>query len=273
MELNDHLKALVEKELQLLGYRNNSIKMSRGTSVGDNYLAVITLIDINAIDAECKPAKLHWIAKTAHQSKQFREYVKLEFVYNREVYMYREILPTFEKLQKKTIAEPQLFKSYPRFITSSLEEFHETVIMENLKAKGYIMKNRREPLDYNHTKYVITHYAKFHALSYALREQDPEKFEKIAKNIESHFFDDYNKESMQTTFASICGRAFKAFTEDDEKELALLRHLEEHAYEVLTFSCKGSEAGKYAVFLHGDSWINNMLFKYDVSNFSVNVIT
>lgn len=266
MELNDknsYLRSLVERELKSLGYRSNTIKMSRGTSVGDNYLAVITLVDINANTPEGEPIKLHWIAKSAHQNKQFREHVKLYFVYSREIYIYTEVLPAFEQLQKRnTISQP--FKDYPRFITSSMEEMHETVVMENLKAKGYIMKSRREPLDYTHIKYVITHYAKFHALSFALRDQHPEKFEEIAKNTQTNFFDGTNRESMQEAMSTTCTRAIKCFTDDNEKELKLLRYLEEYSYDVLEYSCKGSKAGKYGVIIHGDSWINNMLFRYEV---------
>lgn len=266
MELNDansHLRRMVEEELKSLGYRNNIIKMSRGTSVGDNYLAVITLVDINANTPEGEPTKLHWIAKCAHQNKQFRQNIKVYAVYSREIYMYTEVLPAFEQLQKiNAVSEP--FKEYPHFITSTMEEMHETIIMENLKAKGYIMKNRREPLDYTHTKYVITHYAKYHALSFALRDQHPEKFEEIAKITQTSFFDDSSREAMEVTMNSTCTRAIKAFTEDDQKELELLRYLEKYCYDVLEYSCRGSEAGQHGVIIHGDSWINNMLFRYEV---------
>lgn len=264
-ETSEYLKSLVEKELKSRGYQDSTIKMSRGTSVGDNYLAVITLIDINTETADGKPVKLHWIAKTAHQNKLFREHVKIYFVYSREILMYTMVLPTFDELQKKNPpSEP--FKHYPRFITSSMEEMNETVIMENLKAKGYVMKNRREPLDYAHTRYVLTHYAKFHALSFALRDQDPKKFKEIEDSLQGHFFNGSNREAMQTSLAATCVRAFKCFTEENSEELKLLRYLEENAYDVLEYSCGGSSVGKEAVVIHGDSWINNMLFKYEVSH-------
>lgn len=266
MDLNDRsdLKSLVENELQSLGYRKSDIKMSRGTSIGDNYLAVITLIDINTSNKEGKPLKLHWIAKSAHQNKQFREHVRIDLVFSREIYIYTEVLPAFEQLQLKN-ALSQPFKCYPHFITSSMEHMHETVVMENLKANGFIMRNRTEPLDYFHTKYVLTNYAKFHALSFALRDQDPGKFEEIADGLKSNFFDGSNREAMQTTMSSNCARAAKGFGEKDEEELKLLRYLEEHAYDVLLYTCNGDEAREHGVVLHGDSWINNMLFKYDVS--------
>lgn len=268
MELNgisDNLQNLIEKQLQLLGYGSCNIKMSKGTTTGDNYLSVIALIDIHTKTAEGESVKLHWIAKSAHQNKQFREHVKVNFLFTREIYVYSQILPSFEHLQKqKGLA--QLFQPYPHFITFSLEDMCETVIMENLKAAGYIMKNRREPLDYIHTKYVFTHYANFHALSFALHNQNPEKFQALAENMKSNFFDKSSKKAMQESLAATFTRAFKCYTEDNKEELELLRYLEEHAYDVLTHSCNIDVPGNSEVFIHGDSWINNMLFNYEVSS-------
>lgn len=267
MELNrisDNLQNLIEYQLHSLGYGGCNIKISKGTTTGDNYLSVIALLDINADTAEGKPVKLYWIAKCAHQNKQFREHVRVNFLFNREVYMYTQILPTFDNLQKEK-GLSQLFQPYPQFITFSLQDMCETVIMENMKAAGYIMKNRREPLDYVHTKCVFTHYAKFHALSFALQDQNPGKFQEFAKNMKSNFFDESNKEAMQLSLAATFTRAFKCYTEDNKEELKLLRYLQEHAYDVLTYSCSSDVVGNCEIFIHGDSWINNMLFKYEVS--------
>lgn len=263
-EVYDDLQSLVEKELKVRNYNNSNIKLSRGTVNGDNYLAVITLIDINTSTAEGKPAKLHWIAKSAYKNKQFRENINVSFIFSQEIYVYTQILPAFEYLQRKRNLA-QIFKPYPQFLASSLQNMCETVIMENLKAHRYVMKSRREPLDYNHTKFVITHYAKFHALSFALRDQYPEKFQELAGNMKSNFFSEANTDEMQTAMAATCTRALKCFTEDNKKELKLLNYLEKHAYDVITYSSNGDVAGNHAVFIHGDSWINNMLFKYEVS--------
>lgn len=267
-KIYDGLLILIEKELKLRGYKNNDIKMTKGTTTGDNYLSIIALIDINSSTAEGKPEILHWIAKCAHQNKQFREQIKVDFVFSREVYIYTKVFPTFEDLQRQR-GLSQLFKPYPKFITSSLENMNETVVMENLKANGYLMKNRREPLDYVHTKYVLTNYAKFHALSIALKDQNFEKFQELTENLKNNFFDDKCMEAMQPTLAATFTRALKCFTEDNEKELKLLRYLEKNACDVLTYSCNRDVVGNCEVIIHGDSWNNNILFKYEVSSFQL----
>lgn len=268
MASNDILKSLevlVQKKLKSLEITNYDIEMSPGSEKGDNYLAVVTLILVNGTDKKGKNITLHWIAKSASQVAEFRKMLRIDLVYTREIYMYCNVFPAFDAFQReKIIGEP--FKSYPTIIHSSMEEVYETVIMEDMKAKDYeMMKDRKVPLDYAHTMLVMREYGKFHALSFALRDQQPKVFEKTAEGLCGESIFETGDDNVKDSMVQNINRVVNAFDPvKNVKEYQAACDLKADCYNKFLASMKSGVGGKYSVITHGDSWINNMLFKYEV---------
>lgn len=265
----EYLQQLVEKQLNILNVVNYDIKMSPGSAKGDNYLAVVTQIRINGTNKEGENVKLHWVAKSASQMEEFRDAVNIGLVYSREIYMYSKVFPEFEALQRESnVIKP--FKSYPVFVTSSTKKLYETIIMKNLKKMGFQGRDRQIPLDYDHTLLVMREYGKFHALSFALRDQKPELFKKLAEGATERIWNESSDEKTKVYFRDTCNCVIESLDPVTEKaEYDTACGLKKHCFKRFCEAMNGEAAGKYGVIGHGDTWITNMLFKYEVNTLLV----
>jgi hypothetical protein len=96
----------------------------------------------------------------------FEDYKKFD-VFQRECFMYEDMIPSFEKLWLDKGNEAIEFA--PKFLKTEENQF-EIIVLEDLKANGYKMMNRKAGLNLNETKLALTKLAKFHAAS-AVRYQ------------------------------------------------------------------------------------------------------
>lgn len=61
-------------------------------------------------------------------------------------------------------------------------------MLEDLKAKNFLMIDRHtEAITPDHVRLVMQALGKFHAISYALKDQQPEKFKALTSNIDEIF--------------------------------------------------------------------------------------
>lgn len=93
-------------------------------------------------------------------------------IFDRECLMYKDVIGSFEKLFQKRAGEtvafgPQLVKIFTEPI--------EMIVLEDLKADGYELFDRKIGLDLDQAKLVLTKLAKFHAAS-AVRYQKVKHF-------------------------------------------------------------------------------------------------
>lgn len=138
------------------------------------------------------------------------------------------------------------------------------LILENLNPKGYSVYNRRLHLKEEHVRLVFTTLGHFHAISFALRDQEPQKFDKYTEgfgNLLRKFSSMCHFDEMISVRLGKINGVIDAASSDAAKKLSEfaggLKDFFEQTYKT---------ADKYSTLLHGDNWINNMLFKYGVSN-------
>lgn len=264
--LTQEVQAHVEKLIKELAITNHTIDISAGSLRGDNYLGVIAKATVHGKDKSGENKVLHLIVKSAPKNEVYRTLTPIRCAFDREIYMYSKVFPEFAKLQKERgILKP--FQSFAKFYKSTMEDMNEAVIMEDMKQLGFEMRERQEPLNYNHTLLVIKEYGRYHALSYALRDQKPEVFQEIFDNTQEMFFSNYNQtEIAEKSAKNDHERALKSLDPVKDKiAYDKFNKFQEHMEELVKNALESESAGKYGVVGHGDSWLNNMLFKYDVS--------
>ncbi|KAF2904037.1 hypothetical protein ILUMI_02134 [Ignelater luminosus] len=262
--VTDEVQVHMEKLIKELGITNHTINIVAGSIRGDNYLGIIAKVTVNGEDKNGENKTLHFIVKSAPRNEVFRSIIPIQSAFDREIYMYSKVFPEFYKLQEERgISKP--FKSIAKFYKSTMEDMNESLIMEDMKELGFEMRDRHEPLNYNHTLLVMKEYGRYHALSFALRDQKPEIFQELFDNTQETFFNSCNQSDLTK----------KAQKENNERALKSLdpiadkiaydkfKKFHDNMLKTVDYVLQSESAGKYAVIGHGDSWVNNMLFKYD----------
>ncbi|KAJ4427556.1 hypothetical protein ANN_25204 [Periplaneta americana] len=76
-----------------------------------------------------------------------------------------------------------------------------------MEQSGYVMLNKRQPLDMPHVYMVLKELGRFHALSFAFKDQDPQKFIALKSSIAETVF---NLSSEAEYFIQIITNAWNA---------------------------------------------------------------
>ncbi|CAH1111219.1 unnamed protein product [Psylliodes chrysocephalus] len=159
------------------GTEKCTVELKGTKEKGDGYVADIIFAKVTLDEPNHNGKQLHLAAKASKPSHSGKF---LSDICQREVDFFKDIVPIFQQFQQeKNIKKP--FRALPKCYTAFHTENAEVVIQENMTTKGYVLHNKKIPMNINHIKLVLSNYAKFHALSLAIRDQKPEVFEKIEK--------------------------------------------------------------------------------------------
>jgi len=159
------------------------------------------------------------------------------------------------------------------------------IVMEDLKARGFVMKNRVIGFDQAHSRFVLKEIARIHATSLALQRDDPKLHDSLIAGLsEVVFSQDHPSNHMQNCIKKFRGKkTHKAFmrrmTQYDfifsmflvfidtqyplgspirNKVEAFLGDYNNNMKKIV------GKNSQLCCITHGDLWVNNMLFKYKV---------
>ncbi|CAG9764213.1 unnamed protein product [Ceutorhynchus assimilis] len=261
VELTLDQENLVRKAAESESFNDFDILANIGTAKGDNYLGVIHSVTVTEKNDETKV--LHLICKSAHIIDNFRAMVPIIKMFKRESDLYEIVGKLREYQNEKALSRP--FDGVAKFYGSCLEEKRETILMKNLKKDGYKLWDRMTPMNDEHLSAVFAEYARFHALSFAFKHQNPDRFEELSKDIKTDVFMDTETEDAKEKFGHFVQYYFKNGLNTVEgnaratAELEKLREVIGQKFETLGLT-------KKAVITHGDCWCNNILFRYENNN-------
>ncbi|KAK5646584.1 hypothetical protein RI129_005048 [Pyrocoelia pectoralis] len=253
-----------EECLKEVGIGNYTLRFSPGVDGEENMGGLIIKADV--LDrTKTDESVTNFILKCSPPSKILRSTIPVKDIYNIEIYIYSTVFPEFTRIQKeKNIRNP--FTSYPRFYKSLNDDGEEMLVLQNVKMLGYKHRDRHQPLDYDHILSIIKQYAKLHALSYAIRNQKPELFENFEKNMQNHFFGDFNFGGLVVNINQRTINALKALDPvKDDLFYDRFSYFAENPTKVLKNLIHSTSRNK--VISHINCGISNLLFKYqDASN-------
>jgi Ecdysteroid kinase-like family len=197
-----------------------------------------------------------------------------------EVFVYKKIIPYFQKyLKKLNIKSFDPDKWSPRIyyadykIYEELADTEETVlVMENLTRSKFRLGPRLD-LNESHLVLLMKHIATYHAVSYALKITEDPMYKELVGGLIPYsflapdgsdiaFWHAFFQRPMKRTFSCVFNdashRSNRKFIEDVKKfqESSLERPL-----VLMESFLKFDE--NYSIILHGDYNRNNVLFKYE----------
>lgn len=257
--INEIKSSLHEKNYEIINFN-----LQAGSVKGDNYLGEITRILVTCKTVDGQYLNFDWILKCAPTDQGFRSVFYIDKMFKREIYFYTEVVPDFLNFQKgKKLKKP--FTNFTPIHLTSTEHLQEYILMENMKSKGFYMKNRHELSTYEHILTVVREYGRLHAISFAIRDQMPEVFQKHRDNMLNNMFSFGEPKNQANRMDSYFARGLTTLNKENdgeaiEKLQKCRRDFLNKFRNIFDYICE-----EHCVITHGDSWNNNILCKDNVS--------
>lgn len=179
----------------------------------------------------------------------------------------KQVLPFFQQFEhSKGISQELLFHEYPMCYGTGVEELSEYVLLEDLNVRGFSMIDKSEEVTADHVRLVMQTLGKLHAISFALKDQQPEKFVEITSVLNEEFIrrDD---SGLREYLSRRISRIFDVVA--DEKYAPLLTKIktlfEKECLDIAADCLDARVVGSAAIIIHGDVWQNNIMFRSDGS--------
>lgn len=261
------LAKYLSKSLDKENIENYTIEITGTTAEGDNYVGNITFVQVKGhkklSSQESNQTKLDLVVKTSRKNLSSND--DFAKAYQRENLFYNSIIPSFQKFQKeKNVAD--IFHAVPKCYDVLEIEDTSVLIFDDMRKKGYILHPKDETMNINHIKDILEKYAKFHAISFVMCDQNREMFNKLTENLRSHMLKSVVE--AEPFFTILSNQTAKVETLLKKVDYELYRSLESYfkkgqaqtTLDILEMNVEEE------VITHADCWNNNFLFKYEVSD-------
>lgn len=248
----------IKKVIEEQGYQDCKVTIKAAGVAGDNYSA-----SVKRITVEGENGTLSMIGKIAPTNEMVRRRMGAQFSFGNECIIYLEFLPKLRELQKKVDTPEEDLYKFPKCYGANPEAPNEVILLEDLKSSDYNMLDRLKPLSDECMRSVLKNLAIYHSLSYVLKNKEPETF-------------DYFKESLKDMWGAMLAfpkEEFGFFFQledfaigvlDDPEHKSIVKNKVVEVVERAAKMAKFELGSRYSVIQHGDSWVNNIMFKFEV---------
>lgn len=260
--LENYLNVCLRKVAENEGFKDYNLTLVDNESFRGKSVAIFYSIKIKEIDGS---KTLNLIVKSLPKNPNIREKTRAVAKFQRESYIYNQVLPKFLEVQKENgIGEEEGFFNFPKcFFAEYNEELDDAVLILEDLSVSYKLLNKEEPVNLEHTTLLIKTLGKFHALSLVIKEKDPEFFDHI-KNSKDFMIDMLTNTNFKKFAPLNFHRALMVLDNQDRKWSGkiteICKNLNEHLLELVDFR----DAEPFAVLTHSDCFTSNLMFHYEV---------
>lgn len=259
-----NLRQLLRSLARELRYRDDDdhIELKSITSGGANYTSTLHLATLTTPGLP----DLKLFAKVASMGVNIRSKANADNLYRTEQVFYNKLVKLWDGFQEKyQVAEQHRFV-FPKYYGGSPELGNETIILENLVAGGYSSYNRFKSVDWEYASKAVEVLAKYHALSFVFRKEDPLEYEALVKDLE--FTMPEIDPSMQGLWERMLGGAVASA--DGPQQEKIRRFFAQDGGNNL-FKKYHMPTQSAPILVHGDFRPSNLLFKKQVFFFHLYV--
>lgn len=244
-----------------------TISREAGSKHGDGFQGTIIRVHIQgkrSLDDAIIFDRTSVICKMTPLSELKRMQFNTTESFGKEVFTYTKLFPAmvnFQKahgLDKETgfFAFPQCYGTY-----SNAETGDFVIIMEDIKANGYTMVDKVVDTDYAQAEAVIRQMGRFHGVSLALKNQQPEVFEEF-KRLQSNALENMAKEESIPFYSMFYGLAVDTLDPSDVDLIAKMTDLKVTYLARMRDCMQPDRFEPFGVVNHGDIWSNNLMYRY-----------
>ncbi|XP_055307283.1 uncharacterized protein LOC129571502 isoform X2 [Sitodiplosis mosellana] len=207
--------------------------------------------------------------KVAPSDEYRRKQFHVRKCFLREIYIYEKILPYFREFQedRDILVNEDGFHEYCLCYKSIDAEPIECLFLQDLSKLSFSMVDKRE-VTVEHILLVMNLLGKFHAVSYAIKDQQPDQFSEIVNKLQEHIYRHGYSSDLTEAYNAAAMNVINSITDDQDVHLleAVLRLYERDQYDIMVECVDGNAAEPHAVIVHGDMWSNNTMFQFNDAN-------
>ncbi|KAF5285451.1 hypothetical protein FQR65_LT02291 [Abscondita terminalis] len=261
--ISNEVQHFFEDFLKKLKINNVTINVVPGSNFGDNFVGMIAKVKVDGDNEQEKEISQSFIIKSAPQDENYRNLFPVDFLFTREIHIYKTVLNEFTILQTElNIKLP--FKSYPKYYDSSMEYLNEALILEDMNEIGFKICNSRQLLNFEHSVMVLREYAKLHALSFAMRLHKPKLFKKITEDMKEAYFPILERTHKDNLFLKQAKKILLTIDQVKEKSIyEKFQNFVTNMSNMVQNFLKSNLTDPHGVINHGDCWLKNFMFKYN----------
>ncbi|GBP87636.1 hypothetical protein EVAR_62694_1 [Eumeta japonica] len=241
------------------------IKLLPAKDVGGS-IGVVLSAEICNDKGEDEPV----VIKTTPIDVDLRKNIPITPMVKKEMLFYGKVLPEYEKIQAELKRKCVIAKCYA--INDKYD--NEFLVFEDLRSKGFIKWVPDTPVDFDHAVIAMRALGRYHGCSLVVQLRNPETFEDLKKLITDKndvFLDssfDYNADGARHYGIEAFKKFLKCVDDDNKKDkiIKMSNGVDEYLHTLRSLWSRGEKC----VIIHGDYWTDNLLFKYQVNDFTVN---
>ncbi|XP_058821969.1 uncharacterized protein LOC131683732 [Topomyia yanbarensis] len=234
---------------------------------GDSYLSEVyrlRVVDDTTRKADGdKPLEVKLVVKTIPKNVGRRLTFRSADFFRNEINFYNIVMSEFNKFQQeKRPANPFIESS--KCLAAYTDGVNDFVAMEDLNQFGYGSASRLKGVNLPECILCMQTLGRFHALSLAMKDQQPDKFHFLVKNVEDTYYARVHKtwyENFQKVQISIAKDAVGQVYGGTELEQKVHKFFNCDFYDKMVYWTH--TRNQNSVINHGDCWMPNFLFRYD----------
>lgn len=253
----DYIRGIVEKVAYAHNLTDLEYSEKKFINIAQNFFGLLIPLTLKA-KQHANAVNIELVLKLAPTDERYRISGAVTLMFACEIFVYTNLLEKYRVIQEQFPSN--LKHLMPRCYYVCEDYCNEAIAMDNMCGHGYEPFTSSTFLDYDHTVVSLEALAKFHALSFILRERDVTMFEEVEKKCVP-----FTQATNNRFMLILLDRLQKAIDnfENEPNYLGILKSMKDNCIAHV-------EAAAYSIqqkcICHGDIWKENILYKYNEVN-------
>lgn len=260
-----YISEFINKIANREGFTDYMITHSAGSTNGDGFLGDLLRFKITGRQGDTE-STLSLICKMPPPNLLRKKEFNTDLTFRREILMYEYVLPYLIEFQTENgVSEADGFYSFPKCYGTILDDRpngDHAIVLEDLSVSNFYLWDKLKSIDYDRAKMVLIELGKLHAVSFAIRDKNPEKLSEIRTKT----FNSFHKAlySAPTAIQFLDTNLKKAVSTLEPHEKNLIEKVEavngSNCFDVIDQVFSNTTPEPFGVIVHGDMWNNNIMY-------------
>ncbi|KAL0107258.1 hypothetical protein PUN28_015653 [Cardiocondyla obscurior] len=233
-----------------------------GFTKGDSYLSTVNKIKLTGTldDGSKKEVQVNIVVKSIPKNIGRRKTFRSGEFFGNEIIFYTKVVPKIKQFLEERGRSDLL--CIPRYLASYMDGENDFIVLEDVSPLGFGPASRQSCIDWAECTVILKTLAKFHAISFAYRDQKKDEFAEIASHLKETYFGANHwgwYERFHKKLVDITKHALKMEYPNSEAEKKFNSYKFGTLYEKCSELCEKNSLT--SVIAAGDCWAPNFLVR------------